>query len=97
MIGNRAFVVIAVGGALGALSVTSALSAQHHDTGGHVKPCSLHGVNPAHHSEIFSDPDIAREHYGFVKSSDGKWQVEVDCRKHGHHAALSVPSFLQRI
>jgi hypothetical protein len=98
MIENRAFVVIAVTAALGFLGVTSALSATHHDdTGGHVKPCSLHGVNPAHHPSIFGDPDTARDHYGFVKSSEGKWRVEADCRKHGHRAELSVPGFLQRI
>ena len=95
MIGNRAFVVITIA-TLGVFGATSG-SAQEEETGGHVKPCSLHGVNPAHHSDIFSDPDVAREHYGFVKSSDGKWHVEKDCRKHGHHAELSVPSLLQRI
>jgi hypothetical protein len=97
MIGNKAFVMITVSATIGVFGATSALSRQHHDTGGHVKPCSLHGVNPAYHSDIFSDPDVAREHYGFVKSSDGKWHVEKDCRKHGHHAELSVPSLLQRI
>ena len=95
MIGNKAFVVITIV-TLGVLGATSG-SAQEEETGGHVKPCSLHGVNPAHHPAIFRNPDFAREHYGFVRSSDGKWHVEKDCRKHGHRAELSVPSLLQPI
>jgi hypothetical protein len=95
MIGNKAFVVITIV-TLGVLGATSG-SAQEEETGGHLKPCSLHGVNPAHHPAIFRNPDVAQEHYGFVRSSDGKWHVEKDCRKHGHHAELSVPSLLQPI
>ena len=95
MIRNKAFVVITIV-TLGVLGATSG-SAQEEENGGHVKPCSLHGVNPAHHPTIFRNPDVAQEHYGFVRSGDGKWHVEKDCHKHGHRAELSVPSPLQLI
>jgi hypothetical protein len=90
MNGRKAFTVLALSAALGASGTTLAVAQYEHD-GGHVKPCSLHGVNPAHHPEIFGDAAAAQEHYGFVKSKDGKWRVEKDCRKHGHHAELSFP------
>jgi len=35
--------------------------------GGFVKPCSLDGVNPVYHSEIFANPAVARS-FGFVLS-----------------------------
>jgi hypothetical protein len=92
MTARKSFIVGAVSVTLGIVGVSSAFAEV-----GRVKPCSLHGVNPAHHSEVFSDPDVAREHYGFVKSSDGKWQVEKDCRKHGHHAEFFVPSLLKAL
>ena len=92
MTARKSFIVGAISVTLGIVGVSSAFAEV-----GRVKPCSLHGVNPAHHSEVFSDPDVAREHYGFVKSSDGKWQVEKDCRKHGHRAELLVPSLLKAL
>lgn len=96
MNGNKAFIVLAISAALGALGSTFAVAQQDEGPGGgHVKPCSLHGVNPAHHPEIFGDPAAAREHYGFVKSKNGKWVVEKNCRKHLHHAELSFPSLLK--
>ena len=44
----------------------------------YVKPCSLHGVNPVHHAEIFGDPAVAKS-YGFVRSRDGTWRVAPGC------------------
>ena len=43
--------------------------------GGTVKACSLAGVNPVHHPEIFGNPSVARS-MGFVQSSDGVWHVQ---------------------
>jgi hypothetical protein len=43
-----------------------------------VVPCSLSGVNPADHSDIFGNPEVARQ-YGFVRGADGRWQVMPNC------------------
>lgn len=62
---------------LGALAPASAAWAQGYDYeyyGGYVKPCSLDGVNPVYHPEIFGNPASARE-FGFVQSRDGAWHV----------------------
>jgi hypothetical protein len=48
--------------------------------GGNVVPCSLAGVNPADHPAIFSNPEVARTQYGFVRGPDGNWTVIPDCR-----------------
>ncbi len=48
--------------------------------GGWVVPCSLDGVNPAFHPEIFGNPAVARS-YGFVRSRYGGWQVIPGCRR----------------
>lgn len=93
---NKVFLVTAISLMLAAFGASSAGAIEHHEGGGHVKPCSLHGVNPAHHAEIFGDPDVAREHYGFVQK-DGKWHVEEGCRRHGHHAELSEPRLLSEL
>ena len=82
MNGKRALVAIAVAGALGLLSTSAAWSsfeAHTRDKGGFVKPCSLDGVNPAFHPDIFGNPAIARS-YGFVQSRGGAWQVTPSCR-----------------
>jgi hypothetical protein len=50
------------------------------ERGGYVSPCSLNGVNPAYHPEIFANPAVARS-YGFVRSHDGTWRVSSDCRR----------------
>jgi hypothetical protein len=72
-----------------ALSVLGTVSAQalHHSNrkGGFVIPCSLVGVNPVFHPEVFSDPFLAREEYGFVRSRDGTWQVERNCARGQYH------------
>jgi len=44
-----------------------------------VRPCSLAGINPAHHPEIFGNPATART-YGFVQAPDGSWRVVPNCR-----------------
>ena len=46
--------------------------------GGFVKPCSLDGVNPVYHPEIFDNPAVARS-FGFILSRDGAWHVIPNC------------------
>ena len=77
MSGKRAFVAIAAATALGFLSTSAAWSSYDYDRdkGGFVKPCSLDGVNPVFHPDIFGNPAVARS-YGFVQSRDGAWQDE---------------------
>jgi hypothetical protein len=48
------------------------------DKGGAVVPCSLAGINPAYHPEIFGNPGVAQS-YGFVRSPNGTWQVRPGC------------------
>jgi hypothetical protein len=45
-----------------------------------VVPCSLDGVNPAHHPEIFADAATAQS-YGFVLGPDRTWRVRAGCRR----------------
>ncbi len=81
---KKAIVALAVITALGVLG-TAAMAARDDidtrgDRGGSVRPCSLDGVNPAHHPEVFGDAATARS-FGFVKSRDGAWHVEPNCRR----------------
>jgi hypothetical protein len=55
--------------------IWSPTRAQQGGRGGDVMPCSLAGVNPADHPDIFGDPEGARNQYGFVHGPDGKWTV----------------------
>jgi hypothetical protein len=77
--------------ALASLGAAPAARAQYNYDyeGGYVKPCSLEGVNPVHHPEIFGNPAIARE-YGFVRARDGTWQVGSDCYGQSQPAAPSA-------
>jgi hypothetical protein len=47
---------------------------------GAVVPCSLVGVNPAYHPEIFGNAAAAQS-YGFVQTTDRTWHVRPDCRR----------------
>ena len=42
--------------------------------------CSLNGINPTRHPEIFGNRAVARS-YGFVTSRDGTWHVQPNCRR----------------
>jgi hypothetical protein len=83
MSGKRAFVMLALTAALGALGTASAVARDDIDTrgerGGSVVPCSLSGVNPALHPEIFGNPAVAAREYGFVRARDGTWRVQDNC------------------
>jgi hypothetical protein len=48
--------------------------------GGAVVPCSLDGINPAQHSELFGNAATAAS-YGFVQARDGIWHVRPGCRR----------------
>jgi hypothetical protein len=80
---KKTFVAIAMTAVL--LSASSAAWAAMEEgdksnQGGSVNPCSLDGVNPAHHPEIFGNPAVAAS-YGFVRSPNGTWQVRPGCRR----------------
>ena len=81
MRGRKAAVVLAAAGVLGVLGTSSAWSFfdGRNFRGGFVKPCSLDGVNPAYHPEIFGNPALARAVYGFVRGRNGNWYVEPNC------------------
>jgi hypothetical protein len=86
MCANKTILALAVTTALGILGTTSAVAGQDDmnergERGGSVRPCSLDGVNPAHHPEIFGNPAVAAREYGFVKSRDGTWHVEPNCHR----------------
>jgi hypothetical protein len=84
MIRTRACVVLAAIAALGVLGVTSASATDRdrggHERGGSVQPCSLDGVNPSQHPEIFGNAATAAS-FGFVQSADHGWHVRADCRR----------------
>jgi hypothetical protein len=58
------------------------------EMGGSVVPCSLGGINPAHHPEIFGNPAVAAS-YGFVRARDGTWQVGAGCGAPASSSAAS--------
>jgi hypothetical protein len=82
MPGSKGYLVIAVATAFIALGPAPGIAKEDSHRGGHVMKCSLHGVNPAHHPDIFGNADAAKA-YGFVQSDNGKWHVMPGCRRHG--------------
>jgi hypothetical protein len=98
MIGKGIFVMLATATALGALGAASAVARDDIDTrgerGGSVVPCSLSGVNPAVHPEIFGNPAVAAREYGFVRSRDGTWSVQDNC--FARSQAPSLPELKRR-
>jgi hypothetical protein len=79
---NKTFVVVAMTGMIGVLGASSATASDHdyRYPRGFVLPCSLDGVNPALHPEIFGNAAAARS-YGFVRSTDGRWHVMPNCHR----------------
>lgn len=80
MTGNKAFVVIVITTALGVLGADSAAARSHAHGQGAMVPCSLDGINPAYHPQIFGNPAAAAA-YGFVRARDGTWHVQPGCRR----------------
>jgi hypothetical protein len=84
MIGNKAFIVVAITTAVGVLGAISAAAGSDRSDRGrersYVLPCSLDGVNPVFHPEIFGNAATAYA-YGFVRSRGGAWQVRPNCQR----------------
>jgi len=53
----------------------SALAKGRANPGGSVRPCSLDGVNPVYHPQIFGNAAAASA-YGFVQSPEHTWHVD---------------------
>jgi hypothetical protein len=80
MSGEKHFIAFAIVVSLGVLgsATTAWAQAGGYDfeyEGGYVKPCSLDGVNPAYHPDIFGTPAAARE-FGFAQLRDGTWHTQ---------------------
>jgi hypothetical protein len=83
MVGNKAFVALAVITALSILGTASAVAGSDRDRGrerGYVVACSLVGVNPVYHPDIFGNAATAYA-FGFVRSRGGTWQVVPNCHR----------------
>jgi hypothetical protein len=81
---GKTFVALAVTSVLSVLG-TAAMAGNDRDDhgqerGGAVVRCSLDGVNPALHPEVFGNPATALA-YGFVQAPDRTWHVRPDCRR----------------
>ena len=78
---GKAFVALAVATSFNMLAIVSAVSAGDQGERGREKgvlPCSLDGVNPVYHPEIFASPAAARS-FGFVRGPDRVWRVVPGC------------------
>lgn len=84
---EKKIIIAIAAAALSILGTTAAWSNfdGRHNKGGFVPRCSLDGVNPAVHPDIFGDAAVARE-YGFIQSRDGSWHVKDNCVR-----GLTVP------
>ena len=68
------------------LGVASAAASDRNsgrERGGWVMPCSLDGVNPVYHPDIFGNPAVARW-YGFAQGPDRAWHVRANCSPWGN-------------
>jgi hypothetical protein len=89
MSAKKVFIALAVTTALNFLGAASVVAkddmgdmgdrGDRGQRGASVVPCSLSGVNPAAHPEVFGNPVVAAS-YGFVRSRDGTWHVRPNCR-----------------
>jgi hypothetical protein len=82
--GKKALIALAAGTALSVLA-TAAMAANDRDDhgqdrGGAVVRCSLDGVNPAHHPEVFGNAATAQS-FGFVQAPDRTWHLAPECRR----------------
>jgi hypothetical protein len=84
---TKALAALAAAAVVAVLGVTSATAtdrAPGRELGGAVRQCSLDGVNPAYHPDIFGNPAAARS-YGFVLGPDHVWRVRADCSPYAHY------------
>jgi hypothetical protein len=79
---NRVFVALAVITAVSVLGAVSAAGSERRPRGGFVIPCSLVGVNPVLHPDIFGNPAVAKAYYGFVQGRDRTWHVQDNCHRY---------------
>jgi hypothetical protein len=82
MRGKTLYALLAATAALGGFCTAASGNSDFADQrlrGGFVVPCSLAGVNPAYHPDIFGNPAVARR-YGFVLGPDRAWHVVPGCR-----------------
>ena len=81
---RKVFVALAAMITMGLLGAAALAGRDRDDSGrergGSVVPCSLDGVNPVHHPEIFGNAATARS-FGFVQAPDHTWHVRADCRR----------------
>jgi hypothetical protein len=93
MSGNKPFVALAIITALSVLGIASAAASghegDHRDRSGSVVPCSLAGVNPVYHPEIFGSAATAAA-FGFIRSPDGSWHVGPGCGTPASSSAASA-------
>lgn len=79
---NKETILVVLMGTALAASVAPSIAGQDRgdrfQKGGAVVRCSLDGVNPAYHRDIFGNPAAAAS-YGFVQSRDGIWHVAPNC------------------
>ena len=86
MLGKIALIVL-VGVTVFGVSIATSVAGGRDDSGarrdrtGSVVPCSLDGINPAYHPEIFGNPAAAFAQYGFTRSRDGTWHVVPNCHR----------------
>jgi len=84
MIGTKPLVMPAVAASISALVAGTAMASERDDhgreRGGFVVPCSLDGVNPAYHPEVFGNAAAARS-MGFFQTPDGVWHVLPGCHR----------------
>jgi hypothetical protein len=74
-----ALAIVTAVGVLGSASAAWSFFDGHRERGGFVKPCSLDGVNPVYHPDIFGNPALAKAYYGFVRGPDHAWHVVPNC------------------
>jgi len=80
MSGKKTVVALVIAlGVLGSSTAAWSFFDGRNFRGGFVKPCSLDGVNPVYHPDIFGNPALARAYYGFVLGRDHVWRVEDNC------------------
>jgi hypothetical protein len=94
MTGTKAYVLLAAVAAGAVFCTASTTWAQHlggTNSHGSVRPCSLSGVNPAVHPEIFGNPTVAAT-YGFIQSN-GSWHVAPGCRSGAATYAPAASAF----
>ena len=78
---GKTLITLAIAAVLGGATVASAQQqGGAPSTFGAVQPCSLAGINPADHPEVFGNPEVARVQFGFVQGPDGNWQVIPNCQ-----------------